>query len=107
MTFENLTLKVNSRTVFYRRKLVHLTGLEFNLLHLMIQHHEKYIEKSLIAQEVFHCNLIECDKRINSHVSNIRKKLAQFTQNIEIKNKRNSGYQFCFNRAENTVADNA
>ena len=83
-----------SRKVYCGNKEVELTGVEFNLLWLLMNSAPEMVSRECIAQEIFKRSLGDANRSINMHVSTIRKKLFISAQYSPIKTIRGKGYIF-------------
>jgi two-component system response regulator CpxR len=83
-----------SREVYCCNQLVALTGLEFNLLWLLMNDFPKMVSRENIAKHIFNRSLAESNRSINMHISTIRKKLLINTEHSRIKSFRGEGYVF-------------
>jgi len=83
-----------NRTVFFVEELVITTGLEFNLLALLMSNAGALVTREHIAEEIFQRKLIDCNKSINSHMTNLRKKLLVISSCMVIKTIKGQGYIF-------------
>lgn len=83
-----------NRAVLCLGKPVVTTGLEFNLLALLIGEAGSLVSREVIAQHIFQRKLVNCDKSINSHISNLRKKLQVISAQMIIKTVKGKGYIF-------------
>jgi DNA-binding response OmpR family regulator len=70
------------------------TGLEFNLLVVLMADPGSLVSREVIAQRIFQRKLSSCDKSINSHVTNLRKKLLAISSHQVIKTIKGQGYIF-------------
>jgi two-component system response regulator CpxR len=98
---ENSTLMVNSielnhatRTVTCHTKPITLTGTEYQILTLLMQHHGKIITKETLSKQVLSRKLLPFDRSIDVHVSNIRRKFSSHCTTEKIKTVRGAGYLF-------------
>lgn len=89
-------LRVNpaNQTACYGAELLSLTGTEFGILHLLLQHQGNMVSKNQLSELVLGRKLAAFDRSIDMHVSNLRKKLAQYNEVELIKTLRGSGYMF-------------
>ena len=85
---------LGSREVYCCNKLVTPTGLEFNLLWLLMHNFPKTVTRESIAKHIFNRSLDESNQSINMHISTIRKKLVLDTDYSRIKSLRGKGYVF-------------
>lgn len=92
MVIGDIDLLAGSREVYCDGKLVALTGLEFNLLRLLMKNHPQLVSRENIALHIFNRNLSETNSSINMHISRIRKKLLAHTEQLGIQAFRGKGY---------------
>jgi two-component system response regulator CpxR len=83
-----------SRSVLFFKEPVKTTGLEFNLLTLLMSHAGSLITREDIAEHIFKRSISCCDKSINSHVANLRKKFLGISSCPVIKTIKGRGYVF-------------
>jgi two-component system response regulator CpxR len=91
---ENITIQSGSRTVYLGSQLIEMTGLEFNLLWLLMKSAPQVVSRESIAKLIFNRSLIEANRSINMHVSTIRKKLLTHAKYSPIKTIKGQGYLF-------------
>jgi two-component system response regulator CpxR len=87
-----IELNFLNHTVFFLEELVITTGLEFNLLALLMNNAGTLVTREHIAEEIFQRKLIDCDKSINSHMANLRKKLVAISSDRVINTMKGQGY---------------
>jgi len=87
-----LHMNVATRSAYFHNQAIPLTGLEFNLLKVIMMNAGCIVTRENIANAVFHKSLQLCDKSINSHILNIRKKIANASGDECIKTVRGKGY---------------
>lgn len=91
----DLLLDSTRRILSYQQNTIHLTSTEFEILQLLMQSAGNVVDKEEISTEVLKRKLAAYDRSIDVHISNIRKKLGQFSISEDlIKNVRGVGYQF-------------
>ncbi|PKI16404.1 winged helix-turn-helix domain-containing protein [Colwellia sp. 12G3] len=90
----HVELNFLNRTVFFLGEPVTTTGLEFNLLALLMVDAGSLVSREVIAQHIFQRKLGCCDKSINSHMTNLRKKLWVISSCPVIKTVKAQGYIF-------------
>ncbi len=83
-----------NRSVLFSEKTIDITGLEFNLLSLLMANAGEVISRGDIAKKVFNLSEESCNKSINSHMTNLRKKLSAGSEQPVIKTIRGQGYMF-------------
>ena len=93
LNYKELTLDETSFTVMVNDNEVQLTKREFQILALLVSHPKRVFTK----QDIYDCAWNEIyigeDKTINVHISNIRKKLKEFTDTEFIETVWGIGYK--------------
>ncbi|GAB2991849.1 response regulator transcription factor [Psychrosphaera aestuarii] len=92
VVFEDIELCLQSRTVKVNQNTITLTGTEFEILNLLLKDPLSIISKEKISQEVLGRRLAAYDRSIDMHVSNLRKKIGQYSHHERIHTIRGSGY---------------
>ncbi len=92
LMLNQLELNPGSRKVFFHQQEVSITGLEFNLLSELMLNAGDIVSRENIAEKVFRRKIHQCDKSINSHIANIRRKLLAINSKQPIKTVRGLGY---------------
>jgi len=92
----SLELDPEQRQVQINGELVGLTGLEFELLHVMMQHPGRVFPRAqLLAQVHGFQHNAPLDRAVDLHISNLRHKLSHFLDNdVPIETIRGVGYRF-------------
>jgi two-component system, OmpR family, response regulator CpxR len=88
-------IEMDSRTRTVRRadKVVELTVVEYSLLEKLLSAPGRILEREELVKAVLHRNLTPFDRSIDTHVSNLRKKLGHEVNGVErIKTVRSVGY---------------
>ncbi|WP_057829937.1 winged helix-turn-helix domain-containing protein [Colwellia sp. TT2012] len=83
-----------NRSVIFLEQPMSTTGLEFNLLALLMNNAGSLVIREVIAERIFQRKLARCDKSINSHMANLRKKLLVISKRTVIKTVKGRGYIF-------------
>jgi two-component system response regulator CpxR len=83
-----------TRQVFCHQQLVELTGTEFQILDLLMDNASQIVSKNEISEQVLKRKLSAFDRSIDMHISNIRRKLLEFSPNDKLKTIRGAGYIF-------------
>ncbi len=94
---ELIDLQINetTREVHVSGKVVSLTGAEFNLLSLLTHNAGQVVSRETLAAEGLGTALQAYDRRIETHMAQIRRKLGMLENNAErIKTIRGVGYQY-------------
>ena len=87
-----LEVCIQSRSASVNQHAITLTGTEFEILILLLKHPLSIVTKETISQEVLGRRLAVYDRSIDMHVSNLRKKIAQYSTHERIHTIRGSGY---------------
>ena len=91
----DLALDPASRTVTVDQRPVELTGAEFNLLELLVRDAGSVVPKEVLAEEGLGRGLQAFDRRVDTHISQIRRKLGPLADGSpRIRTVRGSGYQY-------------
>ncbi|MFO1402118.1 MAG: response regulator [Steroidobacteraceae bacterium] len=93
-----LSLNFSSRTASAHGQTIALTGVEFQILEVLMQQQGNVISREQLTRQVLGRRLTPYDRSIDTHISNIRRKLAPVVAEVSIVNVRRSGYVF-------TIAD--
>lgn len=88
-----LELDVAAHTVRYGNELLDLTALEFRLLELLLRHAGTVVSREQIAHDVLGRDLLIYDRSIDTHMSNLRRKLVAYGED-PIRTLRGTGYLF-------------
>ena len=89
-----VSLHFGSRTATARGETITLTGVEFRVLEVLMQQAGVVVSREQLTRQVLGRRLTPYDRSIDTHVSNIRRKLAAVADAIAIVNVRRSGYVF-------------
>lgn len=75
-----------------------MTGAEFNLLALLLERAGEVVSKEHLAKQGLGRSLQAYDRRIETHMAQIRKKLGPLADgSSRIKTVRGAGYQYVLN----------
>ena len=83
-----------TRQVFCHQQRVELTGTEFQILDLLMNNASQIVSKNLISEQILKRKLSAFDRSIDMHISNIRRKLLEFSPSDKLKTIRGAGYIF-------------
>ena len=92
MNLGPLKVKPSAHTATFYDQPLDLTGTEFATLQLLCNHVGELVSKQSISEQVLGRKLMEFDRSIDMHVSNIRKKMAVINPETRIKTVRGAGY---------------
>ncbi|NQZ87174.1 MAG: response regulator transcription factor [Colwellia sp.] len=84
----------STRQVFCHQQRVELTGTEFQILDLLMNNASQIVSKNVISEQILKRKLSAFDRSIDMHISNIRRKLLEFSPNDKLKTIRGAGYIF-------------
>lgn len=91
----DLDIDVGARTVRRAGILVELTGVEFDLLVALVRAAGCVVERAELSKDVLGRSLMPYDRSIDTHVSNLRKKLGHKIADVErIRTVRGVGYVY-------------
>lgn len=85
ITFKNLILNQSLYDGFIDHQPLHLTKHEYLILELLMKNIKRVFTKQEIYEYVWNDDYYGDDKTINVHISNIRKKIKQYTNDEYIK----------------------
>ena len=88
----SLRLLFFSRTGSARGQTIMLTGAEFRVLEVLMQQAGVVVSREQLTRQVLGRRLTPYDRSIDTHISNIRRKLAAIADEISIVNVRRTGY---------------
>lgn len=92
LVVNNILVNYASREVQCHGENIELTGTEFQILAYLMEQKGNIIKKTEISEKVLERKLVQFDRSIDMHVSNIRKKLCEFSQDDKLKTIRGAGY---------------
>ena len=93
LTVGDIEMDSRTRTVRRAGTLVELTVVEYSLLEKLLSAPGRIHAREELVKEVLHRNLSPFDRSIDTHVSNLRKKLGHHVNGVErIKTVRSVGY---------------
>lgn len=90
----DVVLNTQNRQVTCCGQFVTLTATEYQLLELLMRRAGELISKEELSKVVLGRRLQMYDRSLDMHISNIRKKLSQFSDVEKIQTLRGSGYLF-------------
>ncbi|HEV7986209.1 MAG TPA: response regulator transcription factor [Steroidobacteraceae bacterium] len=87
-----LSLLFSSRTASARGQSIPLTGAEFRVLEVLMQQLGIVVSREQLTRQVLGRRLTPYDRSIDTHISNIRRKLGAVADEVSIVNVRRTGY---------------
>jgi two-component system response regulator CpxR len=94
-----------TRQVFCHQQLVELTGTEFQILDLLMNNASQIVSKNVISEQILKRKLSAFDRSIDMHISNIRRKLLEFSPSDKLKTIRGAGYIFLAGETDGLIAN--
>jgi two-component system response regulator CpxR len=94
LNINGLELNPYNRQLSCNNNMVSLTATEFQLLEVLMRHAGEVVSKDELSREVLGKRLQMYDRSLDMHISNIRKKVGQFSTDEKIQTLRGSGYLF-------------
>jgi len=95
LVIDGVELRVSSRQVLCSSEIVELTGTEFGVLALLMEHAGMVVSKKQLTETVLERKLTQYDRSMDMHVSHVRRKLGKTAADEErIKTVRNAGYLY-------------
>ena len=98
LTLDDVVMSPSNQSVSCAGQPLDLTGTEFAILHLLMLNHGNLVSKNDLSEKVLGRKLAAFDRSIDMHVSNIRRKFAQQSQQEKIKTHRGAGYIYRLNK---------
>lgn len=94
LAVNNIELNHATRSVTCHKNPIVLTGTEYQILSILMEHHGQIITKEILSKQVLNRKLAPFDRSIDVHVSNIRRKFDPYCDIEKIKTVRGAGYLF-------------
>lgn len=94
LTVNDIKLNHATRAVTCHAKSIALTGTEYQILTILMEHHGQIIDKETLSTQVLNRKLMPFDRSIDVHVGNIRRKFSPYCTVEKIKTVRGAGYLF-------------
>jgi two-component system response regulator CpxR len=95
LVFDDLQVNPNTRTVLQSGKSLDLTTVEFDLLLVLLRAEGGVVSREDLVVQALGRRFLPYDRSIDTHMSNLRKKLGKRSDNSErIKAIRNIGYRY-------------
>lgn len=88
----NLVMNHNTHAVHINGESVELTGTEYQFLSFLLESFGNLVTKDELSKEILGRRIVQYDRSIDVHISNLRKKLKS-ESDLEIKTIRGSGYR--------------
>ena len=92
LAFGTLTLDVRAHRAQVEGEDLELTSAELRILELLMQADTRTVGREELMQQALGRRLLPTDRSLDTHISNLRRKLARFTDGIRIQGVRGAGY---------------
>ncbi|MBD8069581.1 response regulator transcription factor [Bacillus sp. PS06] len=91
--YKDIVVNMETREVKINDQAIHLTGREYAILLLLVEHPQKVFSRANIYESVWNEPFFDSDKTVNMHISNLRNKLNREDTNY-IKTVWGIGFKF-------------
>jgi two-component system response regulator CpxR len=92
LAFGTLMLDVRAHRAQIEGADLELTSAELRILELLMQADTRTVGREELMQQALGRRLLPTDRSLDTHISNLRRKLARFTDRIRIQGVRGAGY---------------
>ncbi len=93
--FADVEIDFKKRQAVKKGESVHMTALEFSLMHFLIKHQDRVLDRTTILDEVWGRDVFVLPKTVDTHIGHLRKKLEDDPANPKhIIGVRGMGYRF-------------
>ncbi|WP_193726032.1 response regulator transcription factor [Anaerosacchariphilus polymeriproducens] len=83
LNHKNIEINNDAREVFVCSKRIALTGYEYDILYLLLKNPNKVFSRESLYEEIWNGGFYGEDNTVNVHISNLRKKIAEFDKEEE------------------------
>lgn len=95
LRFDGLTLDLLSQAVWLDEQELKLTKSEYQLLHTLASQPDRVFDRQTLLDKVWPDDTAVSERTVDTHLTNLRKKLAESSQNPRfIQTRHGLGYQF-------------
>ena len=91
--YKDLRLDKESKRVFFKNDEITVTGMEYSILELFLENPNKVFSKRNLFESITGDAYMSDDNTMNVHMSNIRKKIAKYTDEPYIDTVYGMGYR--------------
>ncbi|MFC1765094.1 response regulator transcription factor [Planctomycetota bacterium] len=93
--FADIEIDFKKRQATKKGEPVHMTALEFSLMHFLIKHQDRVLDRTTILDDVWGRDVYVLPKTVDTHIGHLRKKLEDDPANPKhIIGVRGTGYRF-------------
>lgn len=93
LSFREIVLNKESKRVFVRGNEITCTAMEYCILELFLTNPSKIFSKRNLFESVTGSDYLSDDNTMNVHISNLRKKIAEYTEDKYIETVYGMGYR--------------
>jgi two-component system response regulator CpxR len=93
LSVAGLKMDMHTRSVSANNQLMDVTSTEFSLLYHLLKQVGHVVTKEVLSQSAMGRILEKYDRSIDMHMSNLRKKLTEYSVPLRIVTVRGQGYQ--------------
>ena len=93
LTFKDMRVEKNAKRVFVCDNEINCTAMEYAILETMLSHPNKIFSKRNLFETITGDEYVSDDNTMNVHISNLRKKIAQITEENYIQTVYGMGYR--------------
>ncbi len=94
-TVGDIRIESGSQSVFCNSEYVNVTGAEFGVLEILLEHAGEVVDKDAIARHALGRRIMPYDRSVDAHVGHLRKKLGPLSNGMQrIKTVRGRGYLY-------------
>ncbi|NFS83228.1 response regulator transcription factor, partial [Clostridium botulinum] len=83
LTYKDIVLKADSKSVTVKGQELNLTVKEYNILELLMKNKNRVFSKANLYEFIWESEYLGDDKTIKTHISNLRSKLKEVNENEE------------------------
>jgi len=99
LTFGPLELDLRARRARVAEHDLELTGAELRILELLVRADTRTVTREDLMLQALGRRLLPTDRSLDTHVSNLRRKLARYTAQVSVQSVRGAGYALTAERS--------
>ena len=104
LSFGPLQLDLRARRASVGQHDLELTAAELRILELLVRADTRTVTREELMTQALGRRLLPTDRSLDTHVSNLRRKLARFTARVSVQSVRGAGYALAAERAGETAS---
>jgi len=91
----DVRIEPGAQSVFCNEETINVTGAEFGVLEILLEHAGEVVDKNAISQHALGRRIMPYDRSVDAHVGHLRKKLGPLPNGMQrIKTVRGRGYLY-------------